>query len=212
MVIDDNLDVWATRFPATLVPQILQLILDSWKTFRTEQTDEVKITQEFYVVLNRNQKLSKLPFIIDPEIILLNKNGIEQIGRLDLRIIHGHIREVYFSFECKRLRWRFPAGRFDSLANEYVTDGMYRYFNGQYAKDLDKGGMLGYVMDGDVNKAVEDIRKAIEKHKQDLRMKQSVALCNSSTLSSGQIKETIHDQDPKNKFLIYHIFLPVKAA
>lgn len=212
MVVDDNLDVWASRFPTTLIPQVLQLILDSWKPFRTIQTDEVKITQEFHIVLNRNQKLSKLPFIIDPEIILLSKNGIEQIGRLDLRIIHGRIREVYFSFECKRLRWKFPGGRFDSLAGVYVTDGMYRYFNGQYTQDLDKGGMLGYVMDGEVSKSIEDVRKAIENRRSDLYMEQNGTLCNCSILSSGQVKETFHKYGPNEKFTIYHIFLPMDVT
>lgn len=212
MVIDDNLDVWAACFPATLVPQVIQLVLDSWKTFRTIQTDEVKITQEFHVVLNRNQKLSKLPFIIDPETTLLNESGTEQIGRLDIRIIHGYIREVYFSIECKRLRWEFPGGRFDPLAGVYVTDGMYRYFNGQYAQDLDKGGMLGYVMDGNCNKAVMDVQKAVEKRRSDLYMQENETLKASSCVASKQVKETIHKYGPNEKFTIYHIFLPMNVT
>ena len=212
MVIDDNLEVWAAHFPATLVPQVIQLVLDSWKTFRTIQTDEVKITQEFHVVLNRNQKLSKLPFIIDPETTLFNENGTEQIGRLDLRIIHGYIREVYFSFECKRLRWEFPGGQFDPLSGVYVTDGMYRYFNGQYATDLDKGGMLGYVMDGNCNKAVKDVQKAIEKRRLNLYMQENETLKASLSIVSKQVKETLHKYGPNEKFIIYHIFLPMNAT
>ncbi len=211
MVVDSNLDVWASRFPATLVPQVIQLVLDSWKTFRTIRTDEVKITQEFYAVLNRNQKLSKLPFIIDVETILINENGTEQIGRLDIRIIHGYIREVYFSIECKRLRWEFPGGRFDTLASAYVTDGMYRYFNDQYAQGLDKGGMLGYVMDGNVNEAIKDVQKAIEKRRKNLHMPESRTLKETTIISSKLVKETCHNYEPNGNFVIYHIFLPLNT-
>jgi hypothetical protein len=211
MIIDDNLDVWAARFPDTLVPQVIKLVLDSWKMFRTIQTDEVKITQELHAILNRNQKLSKLPFIIDPETTLLNESGTEQIGRLDIRIIHGFIREVYFSFECKRLRVHFPSG-FDTLAGKYVTEGMCRYFNGQYARELDKGGMLGYVMDGNIDVAVNDVKAAIEKRLLSLYMQENETLKASACTTSKQVKETIHKYGPTKRFTIYHVFLPMNIT
>lgn len=206
MVATGRIDDWATRFPSSLVPKVIQLVLDSWKTFKTKQTGEVKITQEFCSVLSRNQRLSKLPFIIDLEITLINENGLEQIGRLDLRVIHGLDTSVYFSFECKRLRVTFPTSGFDSLAREYVVDGMYRYFNGQYAQGLDKGGMLAYVMDGEINKAVEDVKVAIEKRRTILHMESNHTLSCSSISTSNRVKETLHFKS-KDKFVIYHIFL-----
>ncbi|MCK4818160.1 hypothetical protein KA005_20485, partial [bacterium] len=115
MAIDGNLDKWATRFPTSLVPQIIRLVLNSWNNFSTSQIHEVPITQEFFVVLERNQEFSKLPFLPDLEVILPNENGTEQKGRLDLRFIHGYRRKVYFSIECKRLSVHFPSG-FDTLA------------------------------------------------------------------------------------------------
>ncbi len=208
MATDGNLNVWASTFPVSLVPQIIRLVLDSWKNFKTSQTGEVIITQEFFVVLDSNQEASKLPFLIDLEIILPNKTGTKQQGRLDLRFIHGYSRKVYFSIECKRLRFNFPSG-FDSLANKYVTEGMFRYFNGQYAPGLDKGGMLGYVMDGNVTEAVKDVTKAINNKRSAMYMSPDKTLCNSSILSSRQVKETIHNYGPTGQFAIYHIFLPL---
>lgn len=208
MIIDDNLDMWADRFPDKLVPRVIQLVLDSWKAFKTIQTHEVPITQDFLFVLRRNQEFSRLPFLIDQEVILLNRCGTKQSGRLDIRFIHGHRGKVYFAIECKRLRITFGSG-FDYLANEYVTKGMYRYFNGQYAQDLDKGGMLAYVMDGEVDRSIEDVRKAIENRRTDLHMEQDGTLCNCSILPSEQVKETFHKYGPENKFVIYHIFLPI---
>jgi len=211
MAVNGSLDRWATSFPASLVPQIILLILDSWKTFTTSQTEEVPLTQEFFVRLERNQGSSKLPFLIDIEVILPNVDGSEQQGRLDLRFIHGYHRKVYFSIECKRLRVNRPSG-FDTLAGKYVTEGMCRYFNGQYAPDLDKGGMLGYVMDGNCNQAIKDVQKAIEKRRLNLYMQENEALKDSSCITSKQVKETLHQYGPNEKFTIYHIFLPMNVT
>ncbi len=208
MAIDGDLDRWAIRFPTSLVPQIIRLVLDSWNNFSTSQVHEVPITQEFFVVLERNQGFSKLPFLPDLEVILPNENGTEQNGRLDLRFIHGYRRKVYFSIECKRLRVNPPSG-FKSLASEYVTDGMCRYFNGQYAQGLDKGGMLGYVMDGDITNAIEDVRKAIEKRRRQLYMKANDTLRCCSFTSSSQVKESFHGYESDGYFIIYHVFLPL---
>lgn len=210
MATNGNLNRWTATFPASLVPQIIHLILDSWKNFETSQTGEVKITQEFFVILNMNQEASKLPFLIDLEIILPNATGTKQQGRLDLRFIHGYRRNVYFSTECKRLRFKFPSG-FKSLANEYVTEGMFRYFNGQYAQDLDKGGMLGYVMDGNIDKAINGVKKAIQIRQRDLNMSPDETLRKSS-FSSRQVKESIHNYGPTGQFAIYHIFLPMNVT
>ena len=211
MATDGNLNMWAAAFPASLVPKIIHLILDSWENFKTNQTGEVKITQEFFVLLDSNQEASKLPFLIDLEIILPNKTGTEQQGRLDLRFIHGHLRKVYFSIECKRLHVSPPSG-FKSLANEYVKEGMYRYFNGQYAQGLDKGGMLGYIMDGNIDKAINGVKKAIEIRRKNLNMLSNKTLRKSSILSSRQVKETIHNYGPTSQFAIYHIFLPINVT
>ena len=208
MAIDGNLDKWATRFPTSLVPQIIRLVLNSWNNFSTSQIHEVPITQEFFVVLERNQEFSKLPFLPDLEVILPNENGTEQKGRLDLRFIHGYRRKVYFSIECKRLRVHFPSG-FDTLASKYVTEGMYRYFNGQYAQGLDKGGMLGYVMDGNIDEAIQNVKSSIENRRHYLHMESDDTLRRSSCLSSKHVMETFHNYGPDGYFIIYHIFLPL---
>jgi hypothetical protein len=136
---------------------------------------------------------------------------MKQLGRLDLRFIQGFRRKVYFSIECKRLRINLPKG-FNALSKEYVIEGMYRYFNGQYAQELDKGGMLGYVMDGNCNEAIKDVQKAIEKQRLDLYMQDNETLKDSTCIISRQVKETLHKYGPNEKFTIYHLFLPMNVT
>ncbi len=211
MATDGNKALWAETFDPGQILKVLQLVLDSWRSFKIPlKLLEVPITRKFCAHLRNNRDKSIHFFRIDWESTELDDKG-QELGRIDLKFSQGYDEKVCFSIECKRLRVNFDSG-FDSLANEYVEDGMYRYFNGQYATGLDKGGMLGYVMDGEVNKAIENVRKAVEGRRLDLHMEQDGTLCNCSILASKQVKETFHNHGPENKFHIYHIFLPVKAA
>jgi len=198
------------QFPLTEVKNAIQLILQSWKFFKVSLRLEDKITDKFYVHLINNKDRSKHFFTIVPRPAEINEYG-EEIGEIDLKFIYKNQERTYISFECKRLRVKFPSG-FDTLAGKYVTEGMYRYFNGQYARNLDKGGMLGYVMDGNIDLAVNDVKAAIEKRRLNLYMNENETLKASSYITSKQVKETLHKYGPNEKFTIYHIFLPMNIT
>lgn len=208
MAIAGDLNRWSNQFPDSLVPRVLRLILESWDKFRTTQRYEVPITREFLLLLERNHELSRLPFLIDREILLTEEGGQGELARIDLRFTHGYRHEVYFSLECKRLRVQSSQGR-DSLAGKYVKDGMFRYFNGKYAQGLNKGGMVGYVMDGDVAKAIDDVRQAIESQREVLCMGPGDALCECSLLSSTRVRESSHRYGDQRRFMLYHLFMPM---
>ena len=171
---------------------------------------EVPITQRFCVHLRNNKNTSFDYFRIDWESYELDEEA-QVTGRIDLKFSQGLDERVYFSIECKLLRVKRKQ-QFKSLAEDYVEEGMYRYFNGQYARDLDKGGMLGYVMDGNCNKAVKDVQEAIEKRRLNLYMQENETLKASSCITSKQVKETLHKYGPNEKFTIYHIFLPMDVT
>jgi hypothetical protein len=198
------------QFPLEEITKVIQLILKSWKSFKASLRFEDKITNKFYVHLINNKERSKRFFAIVLRPAEINEYG-EEIGEIDLKFIYKNQERTYISFECKRLRVNFPSG-FDTLSGKYVTEGMCRYFTGQYAQDLTKGGMLGYVMDGNCNKAVRDVQKAIEKRRLNLYMQENETLKDSSCIASKQVKETLHKYGPNEKFTIYHIFLPMDVT
>jgi hypothetical protein len=207
MAVAGNIDLWADQFPQDQIRQIFRLILHSWDTFKVpSDRREVPITQKLCAHLRNSRDRSTHFFRVDCEAYVLDDEG-ELSGRIDLRFSQGLDEHVYFSLECKRLRVRFKS-RFGSLANEYVTQGMLRYFTGQYAEGLDKGGMLGYVMDNDVPAAIEDVAKCIEKNRASLCMAPNDTL-RASSLSKSQAGESIHKHGPQNRFVIYHLFVPV---
>lgn len=197
------------QFPLEEITKVIKLVLKSWESFRVALRYEDKITNKFYAHLINNKDRTKHFFTIVPRPAEIDEYG-EEIGEIDLKIIYKNQEKTFFSFECKRLRVNFPSG-FDNLAGKYVTEGMYRYFNGQYARDLDKGGMLGYVMDGNINEAIKDVQRAIEKRRTNLHIQENGTLNASSSIISKQVKETLHKYGPNDKFTIYHIFLPMNV-
>ncbi len=101
----------------------------------------------------RNTKGFDLHFDVNGE----SETDTNVVGFYDIKISNTYWRENdqkrYFPFECKNLT-------LDSKRNyiaEYVfvnhkkDGGIYRFFNGKYAKGQNFGGMLGFIIDGEVN-------------------------------------------------------------
>ena len=199
--------LWNKQVPTADVIIVIELILASWESFQAPSDYEDIITDKFCAHLRNNKDRSIHWFRIECRSAEINDLG-EEIGEIDLKFSQGPDEKVYLSFECKRLRFKFPSG-FQTLAGKYVTEGMFRYFNGQYATDLDKGGMIGYVMDGNVSEAIQDVRQAVEKRRTVLYMSENETLRSSSALSSDQVRETSHNYGPDGRFTLYHLFLPL---
>jgi len=208
MAVTGNIDLWSDRFPDDQIDGVIHLVLDSWVTFKLPPKRwEVPITRKLCAHLRKSRNRSTQFFRIDWESYVVDDAG-KVAGRIDLRFSQGLDEDVYFSLECKLLRVQ-SRERFDSLAGKYVTEGMFRYFTGQYAEGQNKGGMLGYVMDGRVGVAIEDVTKSIERYKPRLHMVRDDTL-RVSNLSSHRVRESFHEYGPDSRFVIYHIFLPVE--
>ena len=209
MAISGSVDVWTDTFPEDLLPQSLDLVIKSWETFpQPSGSDlEVPLTKKFVVHLRNNQNRSVHLFRIEGESNVLDEKG-DQKGRIDIRFTHGYSASEYFSLECKLLNKTDKKGKWFSLAGEYIDEGVMRYVNEQYSGGMN-GGMIGYVMDGDTDKAVKCVNEAIEKRKEKLSIEGKAELKRSSIRPEcRQTKETRH-LTKKDWFIIHHIFLPV---
>ena len=93
-------------------------------------------------------------------------------------------------------------------ASEYLTHGMLCFIQGQYAVRVRNGGMLGYVLDGNVAQAIRNVSSLIEKRHEELRMQPPGEMMQSSILPEDRrLRETRHSRSfkPEN-FMIHHIF------
>lgn len=81
-------------------------------------------------------------------------------GIIDLVLFWSQDPTRYLAYEAKRLSVTMPSG-FQALSGKYVSDGLARYVTEKYAEGLPFGGMLGYVLDGDLSTASTRIGKAL---------------------------------------------------
>lgn len=200
-------------FPQKHIPVILILILQAGESLRKQtETD-----REDWLTTRLHRQLIRLPLFrngplqlnLQPDIVNSDTNTEKNRpeGRLDLQVSCGIGYETYFAIEAKRLRVSLPSGFFVG-SWEYTNEGMMRFVKGQYAPYMQASAMLGYVFDGEKEKARSDINLAIISKAKELKLKKPHRLETSAILPDQAIDETQHDLNNRS-FSIYHLFLNV---
>jgi len=118
-------------------------------------------------------------------------------GRTDISFELGGLRR--FIWECKLLHHKGSA-----LYSEYRKKGVMRFITGKYAKGEPRGGMLGYVMDGDVSKAIAGVEKNLNDNEATVKLKRP-CFDSCSDPADSRVFESHHNLG--HDFLLYHGFL-----
>lgn len=118
-------------------------------------------------------------------------------------------RKCIFCLECKRLNV-VKGARKRSYATEYVVHGMMRFMTGLYASRVQEGGMLGYVLDGNVRDAINRVSTVVGSRWQELGMESPGLLLGSTMLATvATARETRHRRGTAEEpFVIHHLFVP----
>ncbi|MGH9436014.1 MAG: hypothetical protein ACRD06_08450 [Terriglobia bacterium] len=194
-----------------MVPVILNLVIASWEGMTPPAADETEdnITNELCRALQQNRTARGLMFQIRPQVVELDPMPGEDLGRLDIAFIPLVPREdIYFCLESKRLNV-IKDGKPRAYASQYVHAGMIRFITGQYSKAVRHGGMLAYVLDGDVTRAIKNVEANIQKAHKDLGMTPPGALLASTVLApESRARETEHQRAHETElFRIHHLFM-----
>lgn len=200
-------------FPEEEIPHILQAVMRSMEGLKKAEPheNETALTKRLRIRLRRDPQLRDRPVEIDREAVLDDdETGVE--GRLDLRFLFSTGRRKpwpYFVIEAKRLHVSFDSG-WKSLVSEYVTghQGMMCFITGRYSRGLRSGAMLGYVFDGDVEKAARSISATLEKHRSLLKLDPPHRLTRSMRLGCGPAWETNHKL-PYGRFTVFHLLCAI---
>jgi hypothetical protein len=160
------------------------------KTYSRTEREIAKFIRKY---LRNNREFSfACGLIVNGEIT--NDEDIE--GNYDITISHSYWQNDFY-FECKNLDLKLPNSG-QSLVNKYVfykytkkqttisDGGVYRYFNGKYAQNQNFGGMIGFVVDGDI-KTIKN--KIFEK----IKIKFDIS-------PEGDLKEIIDNSIEQNEF------------
>ncbi|NQV23476.1 MAG: hypothetical protein HQ518_03820 [Rhodopirellula sp.] len=198
-----------------MTPEILRLVVETWGKMPSPAPNQLEdaITDQLCVALRRNRDLRSLMFYVMTQTVILEPDAGEVVGRMDIAFLPTGKdivpdEDAYFCLECKRLNV-IKDGRKRSYASEYVKYGMLRFVTGQYSRSVRHGGMLGYVLDGDVDNAIGNVEKNIRKHRAKLRILGSDAFLPSVYLNGIQTARESHHQraHESGPFRIHHMFM-----
>ena len=156
--------MWSDVFPGELIPRILDLVVETWKTFPLPAPDEkeVPITRRFRGALKHAKDFNRLPLRIERETAEDDFESAVELGRIDLKFTPAVSarEEVYFAFECKRL-YPLENGTRRPRASEYVNEGMIRFITDTYSSFMQHGGVIAYVLNGDCELAITAVEQNI---------------------------------------------------
>ena len=205
-------DQWAGLIDPML-PEILQLVIATWREMPPPEPDEKEdnISLALCRRLCLNRTARGLMFQIRTQMLEIDPIPGEDFGRLDVVFIPLVPHEdIYFCLECKRLNV-IKAGETRAYASEYVIHGMLRFVSGQYSQSVQHGGMLAYVLDGDINRAMANVERSIRRRRDLLRMEARGLFRESSILAGEDCARETHHQRAHDAslFRIHHLFMAV---
>jgi hypothetical protein len=195
----------------SLVPDILRLVVDAWAAMPPPASNarEDPTSEALCRCLRTGRNRCDLPFNVHLQLVELDPAAGEDQGRMDIVFAPLVPREdIYFCLECKRLNVR-ENGVVRPYASEYVRHGMLRFVRGQYSVQVRHGGMLGFVLDGDVPSAMTNVEVNIRAKCEELGMDSPGAFRVSGILpKDGRIRETHHRRAHATElFAIHHLFM-----
>jgi hypothetical protein len=165
MVLGDP-DPWLTRFKR-VDERFLERLEALWPccmAMLTGQPDEDRITINLVDRLAKDPEVRRICHWVEYQFEpfgLASDGSRYSKGKIDMAVFTDRDRDQYLAYECKRLNVVGGDGSRSSLATRYVTLGMVRFLTQQYAEGLRLGGMIGYVMDGDMTAARHALVDAI---------------------------------------------------
>ena len=202
---------WANLLDS-LVPEILALVIATWEEMPPPASDALEdpISTAFCKRLRAGRNRCDLPFDIWTQLVELDPTAGRDQGRMDIVFKPMVPREyIYFCLECKRLNVRAANG-VRPYASDYVRFGMLRFVRGQYASVVRNGGMLAYVLDGDVRAAMANVERNIQARLSELGMDAPGVFLASGILPKDErVRETRHRRlNSSEPFIIHHLFMP----
>lgn len=104
-----------------------------------------------------------------------------------------------------------PKPSFEHLADDYVKEGMQRFVDRLYSRGLPYGGMLAYVIDGQVDAAFDRVCEEIAARRASLKMKIRSPLTTPSIALPAwkHSADTVHHRSDR-EFKLYHLLVGVK--
>jgi hypothetical protein len=192
------------------VETVLSLVVETWERMAPPDEDELeeRTSLRLYAAMLKARNRQVHRFLIRYEDVEVDTDLAKETGRKDIVFFPGHNGDFYYCLEAKRLNARVK-GVMKSLADEYVKEGLQRFAVGKYSRHVDHAGMVGYVLDGDISRAMTNVLNNIRQHQVALGMSSPANWepC-PHRIGDSHAKETRHKRVGVLDFLyVQHLFV-----
>lgn len=213
-----NLGAWVDLLDSQ-VPDILSLVIDAWEAMPTIARDakEDPVSETLCRKLRQGRNRCDLPFRIDTQLVELDPAAGEDQGRMDIVFSPMVPREsIYFALECKRLNVLTSDGKIRPYFAEYVRFGLMRFVRGQYGSRVRFGGMLAFVLNGDLAAAITGIGENVHRLREELAMTEGDKFARSKSSifpADDRLRETTHERsEAAEPICVQHLFMSANTA
>jgi hypothetical protein len=203
-----NADEFTTLFPTDFLDDIIGRVFVAWDRIPKPVSEslEIRITKLLRHQYAYDPIIKQLPFQVRRELTIDDPHTGDELGRIDLCLLHGNDEDIYFAFECKRLNVTFKSGS-KSLVPEYVgEDGIGCFITEKYATGQTCGGMIGYVFDGKVDETIELIDKRVQDQSTQIALLPPGLSNSGLACATPSLRETRH-KTKSGEITIYHLFV-----
>ncbi len=211
MTILGNRDEWISLLDS-LIPEIVNLILEAWALMGQIAPDskEDPVSEELCKRLRSTKRHLQLPLCVNTQHVELDSKarGVDQ-GRIDIVFTPLVPDEsIYFALECKRVNVAQADGSTRGYHSEYVSEGLMRFVSGQYANEVRHGGMLAFVLDGNVSKAMKGVVRNIKTKTVLLGLTSAGVEASQYLPTNESVRQTTHQRTATaGEVVVQHFFM-----
>jgi len=213
VVVGNGANRW---FPDGFVPEILELLLATWKKLklRCDVQLEPRITNLFSQAIEEEYTRQGKAWYVHPEIKESDPQTGKEISRTDIRFYHRDIpgQKLYFVLEAKRLHVKSENSTHLGYTEYIGADGMMCFITGKYSRTAPFGGMIGYVMDGELDQAAKGIADAIQTRAAELRLADNTQYQASPLMPCHPWNGETYHRRKSGLFAMYHLLFSVPLA
>lgn len=200
-------------FPDGWEGEVLQFVSNVWNDLTLPKAArlEPRITKLLTGAIIARYEREERDWFCVPESPDWNEEG-KEISRTDIRVYPPGRKRRHVSLILEGKRLNTPASR----AAEYVGAGGMMCFIPtsripvKYAAGLPCGGMLGYVLDGNIRRAHSAVCKAVKSRRGPLSLTTDGEFRSLRLANSHEFHGITKHRLPDRLFLIYHLLLPVR--
>lgn len=204
MVNENKSFSWKSAFKAGFEEKYVNLVIDSYKEILVKNAGIKKVWED----TRRNMLCSQMRNIKGKYGITFNivtESGVwdedfKDKGRIDICCYLSELEDQYIAFECKRFLKNDLAPNY--ISREYYGEGIKRFEDNVYSKNIDFGGMIAFLEEGDYCKLNKVMNNELPQYSIGSWLEDV-----STYYNHNYVYKTVHVRKENNDIKLVHILL-----